>query len=150
MMKEKTKKPRGFKRLLAMDEDPEYIAKGFALGTFIGMMPIPGFQVLVSLALATIIKVHKPAAIIGVFNTNVATGALFFAFNYWLGKHLLGLSPDFVLPSSIGFDFISAILAAGMDVFYSMLAGGVVTGLVLSVLSYKIVLAILLKRKENA
>lgn len=139
-METTTKKPKGLKRLIALKGSPEYIAKGFGLGTFIGMMPIPGFQVLVSITIAASIKVNKTAAIIGVFNTNVATGAFFFAFNYWLGKHLLGITPDFVLPSSIDFSFISIILSAGKEVFYCMLAGGLITGSILGILGYKVVL----------
>ncbi|MFB6317453.1 DUF2062 domain-containing protein [Saccharicrinis sp. FJH54] len=117
-------------KILAIKGEPKTIARGFALGSFIGMLPIPGFQLLVSLGLAALIKVNKKAACIGVFNTNVATGAFVFAFNYWLGKSILNLTPDFVMPEKIGFSFIFTILESGKDVFYCMLAGGIITGLV--------------------
>lgn len=144
-----TKKARGFKRIFQLEGEPRYIASGFALGSFIGMMPIPGFQVLVSLLIASITKVHKTAAVIGVFNTNLATGALFFAFNYWLGKQLLGINPDFILPSSIDIHFFSTLLSAGKEVFLSMLVGGLITGIVFSLLAYKLSLHFLSKRGKS-
>lgn len=143
-------KIKGFKRLFSLNGEPQYIAKGFALGSFIGMMPIPGFQMLVSLSIASIIKVHKTAAVIGVFNTNIATGAFVFAFNYWLGKNILGLSPNFVFPDKINLSFVSTILSAGSDVYVSMVVGGLITGVVSWVISYYAILIILNRKIRNS
>lgn len=140
-------KVKGFKDLFKLKGDPKYIAKGFALGSFIGMMPIPGFQMLVSFTIASFIKVHKTASIIGVFNTNIATGLFIFAFNYWLGKTLLGLSPNFNFPDKISLSFINTIISAGSDVFISMMAGGVLTGILSWFVSYHLVIYILNKKQ---
>lgn len=148
-MTTKKKKVRGFRRLLHLEGDPAYVAKGFALGSFIGMMPVPGFQMLISLAIASIIKVHKTAAIIGVFNTNVGTGLFVFAFNYWLGKTLLGLSPSFHFPETVNIHFFSTILSAGSEVFFSMLVGGIITGIVSWLFSYHLILFLLNKKKYH-
>ena len=148
MSKEKYKN-KGFKRLLKLKGEPKSVAKGFALGSFVGMMPIPGFQMLVSLAIASVIKVHKTAAVIGVFNTNIATGVFIFAFNYWLGKTILGLSPNFVFPKTIGLNFINIILTAGSDVFISLLLGGFLTGVLTWLGSYNLVFNILKSRQSN-
>lgn len=148
-MKSKKTKIKGFKRLLTLKGEPRYVAKGFALGSFVGMMPIPGFQMLVSLTIATLTKVHKTAAVIGVFNTNLATGAFVFAFNYWLGKNLLGLSPNFTFPDKINMSFFNIILSAGSDVFVSMLVGGLVTGVVSWIISYYTILTILNRKSRT-
>lgn len=140
-------KVRGFKDLFKLKGEPKYVAKGFALGSFIGMMPIPGFQMMVSFAIASLIKVHKTAAIIGVFNTNIATGIFIFAFNYWLGKTLLGLSPNFNFPDKISLSFINTIISAGGDVFISMMAGGLITGIFSWFISYHLALYIFNKKQ---
>jgi uncharacterized protein (DUF2062 family) len=140
-------KVKGFKDLFKLKGEPKYVAKGFALGSFIGMMSIPGFQMLVSFTIASFIKVHKTAAIIGVFNTNIATGIFIFAFNYWLGKTLLGLSPDFNFPNKISLGFINTIISAGNDVFISMMAGGLITGIISWFISYHLVLNIFNKKQ---
>ena len=140
---------QSFKKLYQAPHSPEYIAKGFALGSFIGMMPIPGFQVLVSLTISTLIKVHRTAAVIAVFNTNLATGLLIYMFNYYLGKRVLGINPSFEFPEKLGFDFISIVLSAGADVFLSLLIGGIITGVVVSFASYHIVFYLLNKRRSK-
>lgn len=132
-----------------MQGDPRHVAKGFALGSFIGMMPVPGFQVLISLAVASVTKVHKSAAVIGVFNTNVATGAFVFAFNYWLGKMILGIKPAFVFPQKIDIHFFHTILMAGHEVFFSMVVGGIFTGILAYVTGYHVVLYIFNKKQTN-
>ena len=146
-MKIKGIKAKGFKDLFKLKDDPKYVAKGFALGSFIGMMPIPGFQMLVSFTIASLVKVHKTAAIIGVFNTNIATGLFIFAFNYWLGKSLLGRSPDFDFPDKISIGFFNTIISAGSDVFISMITGGLITGILSWFISYHLVLNIFNKKQ---
>lgn len=136
--------------MFKIDDSPEDIAKGFALGSFIGMMPIPGFQMFVSLAIASSIKVNKRAACVGVFNTNLFTGIFIFAFNFWLGKTILGISSTFVFPEKINFHFISTIFNAGTDVMLSLFVGGISTGIVFAFISYFIVKHLIhLKRKSN-
>src|SRR5690625_687930 len=111
-------------RLFTMKGSPLYTAKGFALGSFIGMMPIPGFQVFVALLFAALFKVNKKAACLAVFNTNIFTGIFVFAFNYWLGKVITGIHPNFTFPDKINIYFFKTILDAGQDVLVCMLVGG--------------------------
>ncbi|MGS2738661.1 DUF2062 domain-containing protein [Sinomicrobium sp. M5D2P17] len=127
-------------KIFALEGSPKQIAGGFALGSFIGMMPIPGLQLFVSLGLASCIGVNKKAACLAVFNTNLFTGAFIFAFNYWLGKTLLGLSSDFVFPDKIGLDFIYIMMTSGKNVFPSLLTGGCITGMFSAWISHRLVL----------
>lgn len=138
-----------FKNLLSLKDHPERLAKGFALGSFIGMMPIPGFQMMVSLSIATIIKVNKKAAVMGVFNTNMATGLFIFAFNFWLGKTLLGIESSFAMPEKLSLSFAKTILDAGSEVYLSLILGGTITGLVSAAISYWLVKRFLYKKQEK-
>lgn len=138
------------KSIFRLEDTPKRIAKGFALGSFIGMLPIPGLQLLVAAGLSTILKINRKAACVAVFNTNVATGAFVFAFNYWLGKELLGISPSFSMPDKIGIDFISTILEAGSEVFFAMVLGGVITGVIAAGAAYYIVKAIFTYRATKS
>lgn len=138
-----------FKNILAIQDDPKLVAKGFALGSFIGMMPIPGFQVFVSLGLASLLKLNKKAACIAVFNTNIATGVFVFSFNFWLGKKLLGVHPSFTIGDRIDFQFVSEIFKAGSDVFLSLFVGGILTGLLSATIVYFAFLKLLSRRLLN-
>ena len=136
-MQLKIKNPLGkIKPIFSIKDEPKVIAKGFALGSFIGMMPIPGFQVMVSLAVASLLKVNRKAACLAVFNTNLATGAFVFSFNYWLGRQILGVNPSFRIEDKLNMQFISLVLKAGSDVFLSLVVGGVLTGIVSAAIVY--------------
>lgn len=139
---------QNLKSVFLLKDNPECIARGFALGSFIGMMPIPGFQMILSLGIASLLKVNRRAACMAVFNTNIFTGVFFFSFNFWLGKKILGISTGFQMPDKISLDFISQILSAGFEVFISIAVGGFVTGIGISFLSYQLVKNIYKKRKS--
>ena len=127
------------KKLLMLNDNAERVARSFAIGSFIGMMPIPGFQVLIALFISTLFKLNKKATCIAVFNTNLFTGLFIFSFNFWLGKNILNISPAFNFPEKLGFSFIITILEAGSDVFLSLLVGGIVTGIIFSALVYPVI-----------
>ncbi len=148
-MKLRIKLKAGFKKVLKLRDKPVSVARGFALGSFIGMMPIPGFQMMLALLVSSMIRVNRKAACIAVFNTNLATGLFVFAFNFWLGKKILFLEIDFIMPERLGFGFIKAVLDSGFDVFICMTVGGIVTGIIVSVLTYHLVLRILKKHNRG-
>lgn len=127
----------------------DFIAKGFALGSFIGMLPFPGLQWGIAMVCAAFFKVHKGAAVIGVFNTNFSTGLFIFAFNYWLGKKILGLKIDFTLPDVLDMSYAKTIWNAGLDVFLSLLVGGVIMGIVAAGVGYKILKYVIDKRRSK-
>ncbi|MFA8300019.1 MAG: DUF2062 domain-containing protein [Hyphomicrobiales bacterium] len=126
-------------KMISIKDKPNRIIKGFAMGSFVGMLPFPGFQMLIALFFASIFKLNKKASCIAVFNTNVFTGLFIFAFNYWLGKIILGVDPDFVFPDRLGFDFVVNIMEAGSDVFFSLLVGGVITGIGAYIFSFYLI-----------
>lgn len=136
-----------FKKIFKLKGSSEHIAKGFALGSFIGMLPFPGLQWGIAMLCAAFFKVHKGAAVIGVFNTNFSTGLFIFAFNYWLGKKILGLEIDFELPEVLDLSYAKKIWTAGIDVFLSLLVGGVIMGIVAAFLAYKILKFVIDKRR---
>lgn len=126
-------------KLFSLNGSSVYISRGFALGSFIGMMPIPGFQVFVAFSLATILGVNRKAACIAVFNTNILTGVFIFGFNYWLGSIILGFQPNFIFPDNISFQFLNTIIKAGNEVILCMLVGGTLTGAVFAFAMHKFV-----------
>jgi short-subunit dehydrogenase/uncharacterized protein (DUF2062 family) len=124
--------------IFSLKGSPAYISKGIALGTFIGMTPLPGFQVLIALTLAKLTRCNAKAATVAVFNSNAFTGIFIFAFNYYIGKKILGYE---ALPEFPTTDFSAAthfIFYSGLKVFSALLVGGTVVGIPLSILLYKL------------
>lgn len=131
---------------MSLNDHPEKIAKGFALGSFIGMIPIPGFQVLVSVGISSALKWNRLAAGIAVFNTNVLTGPFIFGINYLLGAKILGLNPEFKIQSS-GLEMAQQIFTAGWDVAKALWLGGLILGIPFALIAY-IVLKSILQKKD--
>jgi uncharacterized protein (DUF2062 family) len=136
-------------KLLLIEDHPRSIAGGFAIGSFIGFMPIPGFQLIVSIGIASILKINRKAACLAVFNTNILTGAFIFALNFWIGKTLLGISTDFIMPEKISIHFLWQVLGAGPEVFISMVFGGILTGIITASSCYYLIQWILSKNNKK-
>ncbi len=145
----------GFKRwaryqyikLLRINDTPEKIAGGLALGVAIGVLPSFGLGVIVAVLVAGRIGVNRASAVIGTLVMNPWTAAFFWAASYLVGALLLGydlsetikvieglrsqqdlwaniLGKRLILPYIIGNAFVTAFTAAFYYVvgFYSVRA----------------------------
>lgn len=76
------------KRIFIEDNSAHSIAMGLALGVFIGILPIFGFQMIPAVALSIRFKINKLASAVGVWVTNPLTVIPIYLFNYWVGASL--------------------------------------------------------------
>ncbi len=76
--------------ILHADDTPNRIALGVAVGLFIGLTPTVGFQMMIALAVATVLRVNKLACIPMVWITNILTAGPIYYACFWLGSMLLG------------------------------------------------------------
>ncbi|WMJ72977.1 DUF2062 domain-containing protein [Cytophagaceae bacterium ABcell3] len=138
------------KKLTGINDKPEKIAGGFALGTLIGMTPFVGFQMVLAFFLASVFKLNKVAAGIAVFNTNVFTGLFIFSFNYYIGTWLLGFQPTFVFPEQLDMQFAAQIFSTGYETILALFTGGLVTGIPTAFVGYKLLMKFFLKFQVQA
>lgn len=117
---------------------PEEIAKGVALGIFIGMTPTFGFQMAIALFFAYLLRENRLAAILGVWITNPVTAPFIYAIEYEIGRILLGLERA-RLPAAFTWE---AYANLGWDIMFPLWVGGLVAGGILGSLSYFITLRI--------
>lgn len=88
----------GFKRwarfqyikLLRINDTPEKIAGGLALGVALGVLPSFGLGVIIALLVAGRLGVNRASAVIGTLVMNPWTAAFFWAASYLVGSLLLG------------------------------------------------------------
>jgi hypothetical protein len=125
-------------RLVRLRAEPEDIAKGFALGIFIGMTPTFGFQMVIAVFLALLLKENKIAAAVGVWITNPLTAPFIYALEYESGRLLLGMDHA-RLPKELS---LAAVKSLGWDVLLPMTVGGVLYGALCAVFAYSIMLQI--------
>jgi len=123
-------------RFIRMRGTPDEIAKGMALGIFIGMTPTFGFQMALAVFFAILLKENKLAAVLGVWITNPLTAPLIYALEYESGRLLMGM-PPVAFPHDLTF---SSLFTLGEDVMIPLTLGGVVYGVLCAGLAYALTL----------
>ncbi len=107
------------------------VARAFAIGLFIALLPIPG-QMLLAALVAIFFTANLPIALALVWLSNPLTMPVIFYGTYWLGAQLSGRSV-------IAFETIqqkgwgSTLI---MDLYWPTFLGGVLCGLVLAPMGY--------------
>lgn len=129
-------------RLLRLKGKPAEISRGLALGVFAGSFPIFGFQIIIGVLLAVIFKGNKFAAATGTWVSNPLTYVPIFAFNYQVGKLILGWDSSIVDKSIVGENW--RVLMESGSVFLSKLfLGCFVVGLIAGICTYFISLRLI-------
>jgi uncharacterized protein (DUF2062 family) len=72
-------------RLVRIDDTPEKLAGGVALGVFLGIFPTIGFGIILAIALASWFHVNKAAAVFGSLIMNPLTTPFFWTLSYTVG-----------------------------------------------------------------
>jgi uncharacterized protein (DUF2062 family) len=70
-----------------------HVARAFALGIFIGFIPVP-IHLFLGAALALVLRVNVPAAVAGTLITNPLTAAPLYLSAYWVGCRILDVHPE--------------------------------------------------------
>ena len=130
-----------FSRIKKLKGDPDYVAKGMAIGVFISITPTIPFHTVLALLLAFSLNGSKPAAVIGVWFSNPITIPFLYLASYKAGGFLLGNS----IPFDQKYDSLLELMKLGMDVTLAMLVGGIIIGIPPALLTYGITKKIFVK-----
>ncbi len=118
-------------KIVRLKDSPRNIAKGLALGIFLGMTPTMGFQMPIAFAFASILKENKVASVLGVWVTNPITAPAIYFFNYKLGAMALGLEATVTNKTDI-----ASLLRMGANIAVPLWLGGFITGIFAAIISY--------------
>ncbi len=80
-------------RILHVNDSPERIARGLAVGVFVAYLRLMGIQMALAWFAAGIIKGNKVMAVLGAWVSNPATALIIYYPAYRLGRWLLGFAP---------------------------------------------------------
>lgn len=156
-----------FKWLVRLRRSPRAVAGGFALGVFIAFTPTIGVQIFLVIFLGTILNLNRPAAIIAVWITNVATMVPIYTFNYWVGSQFWEGPPvaevykKFAAMGSqlVTLDFwdfreqLEAMLGLSTSVIIPLLIGSFIVGIIAAAITYlfgmNIIRMVLIKRQKK-
>ncbi|MGE4554120.1 MAG: DUF2062 domain-containing protein [Desulfovibrionaceae bacterium] len=120
-------------RVVRQHASAHNIARGLALGVFIGALPIIPFQSVVVIALAFLLRTNKFAAWLATCYSNVFTLVPFYYFLYRVGELVVPVQGLVFDPQHLT---MRDLITAGWDLFGVMMLGGVVFGVPATVLTY--------------
>ncbi|MCA1796972.1 MAG: DUF2062 domain-containing protein [Desulfuromonadaceae bacterium] len=117
-------------RFLRLRAQPDEIAKGFAVGIFVGMTPLIGLHTAIAVFVAMVLGQNKIAAAMAVWISNPVTAPFLYVAQYKTGRFILDtpyisfpdqfnleslshFSSTLILPLCLG-SFIYALLAAAV------------------------------------
>lgn len=110
------------------------VAFGVALGTFIGMMPFFGLQIVLSIALCFMFRVNVTAAVVATFISNPLTGGGILYLQYLIGKELA--SP----PTPEEIEHLTGFLRIWVINGKPLMIGAVITGVAGALIAYLLTL----------
>ena len=142
-------------RILHVDDSPERIARGLAVGVFVSYLPLMGIQMAVAWVVAALCKANKMMAVLAAWVSNPATAVIVYYPSYRLGRWLLGIraqKPEIdpeqmedLFEQTLSFyrlitefhtpAFWKEVSAAAMNVGLEILIGGVIIGAILAYLT---------------
>lgn len=135
-----------FAHFFTLDDSAHNIAGGAALGIFLGMFP--GVGLLVALAIVSVLKLNKAAAILCVLTTNTWSIVITLPLSAIIGGFLFGQSPrhlseEFYATYNLGYNFFFN-KAIFFDLAVPLISGFFIVSAVIAFFFY-IVMLILLK-----
>jgi uncharacterized protein len=144
---------RYFKRVFSLGTDPHEIAIGFAIGTFIAIIPSPGVSWLLCLiAIFLYPKMNKVSLVGALVVWNPLTMVPFYLLSYPLGALILGGAAANVTVSGLENESFWQVFSQGWGVLGRYLLGNLLIAVAVSVLCYVAMRAIVIvyqRRKEE-
>ena len=119
-------------RLARIKSHSDAVARGLALGVFIGFTPTFGIQILLAIALAYLLRQNKLATFVGIFVTNPLTAPIIYGLEYEIGRILLGMPAVY---SRAAFE-LSLNWHMGAQVFKPLVLGCLVLGIPAAIIAY--------------
>ncbi len=104
----RSKRDMTYKKILSLfrnqNGSPFFNAKGLAIGVFSGCFPFFGFQTLIGVFFAKLIKGNIVLAVIGTWISNPFTYIPLYYFNYKVGSIFLNNSPNNIIEKNLVID----------------------------------------------
>lgn len=134
-------------RIMRLDDPPERIARGAAIGVFMGIFPTFGAGTILSLGAAFILRANKAAAVIGSLIMNPFTSPFFWTLSVIVGSLLLREDYRAVLTNFKGGHF--HILKGAGAVSMVFLVGNLVVSTAFTLASYYLVKFFIIRHRAR-
>ena len=150
-----------FFKILHADDTPHRLALGIALGMFVGLTPTVGFQMIIVLLLASVVKANKLVGLPMVWITNPLTIPPVYFFNYVLGRYLISswsgghdmsyaqMRELMAKVSGAGFtelftghfwrEFSGVLMTVGLELWVGSVVVGLLAALIIYLVSFRVI-----------
>lgn len=132
-------------KLLRLRGRPEAVAKGLALGVFVGLLPIVPFHTVTALVLALALRGNKAAALMGTLVSNPLNMVPQYMLTYYLGRQALPLPIPPFNPAQLD---LRVILNSGWELGAVLMTGGLILALPSALTVYALCLWMLHKYRD--
>ena len=147
---QKTKSKYSLKEIFNLDDSPKVIAFSFSIGAFLAFSPFYGLQTLTALLIAVVFRLNKISAIAGTLVNNPWTMVPIYTADAVCGFFVLGKSlsdiPKFAIDD---FTNLSQFLHKVVSIFYPLLIGSIIVGMIAAVSSFFIVNFLVTKKRKH-
>lgn len=137
-----------YNKVMDLPDSPRKIALGAALGTALDFLPMPFISIPVSFVLAKLVRVNAAAAVLTVIFFKWAV-PFFFAFNYFIGRTILGGGVPETLEPAGSLLEAAAWVEWLKQLGYPFMLGASINSLVAGLIAYFAVRALLDFRRKN-
>lgn len=132
-------------KILRIDDPPERIARGAAIGVAVGVLPTFGVGIVFSLAFAYLLKANKAASVLGGLIMNPVTSPFFLAMSIFTGSFLMHEDYHVIYAKMVEKGFLIGAGSASL-VF---ITGNVVVTAVTTIASYYIVRYAIIRHRRK-
>lgn len=147
---------RALHPILRINDSPQAIAGGVALGILVGFTPTVGIQMIIAVFLGTLLRVNRIAAGAMVWISNPLTFVPMYYCDYRLGTLFLGRKVltygqfKSLLPAHANgiLDGLARMLNIGLEIAVPLWIGSIICGLIFSIPSYFFILYLVKRYQE--
>lgn len=128
--------------------EPRQIALGFALGIFVGMLPLMGLQMAIAFFIAALLNYNKISAAAGAWITNPITAPFLYGLSYYIGAKFMSFKGNYKLPEEFSLSVVKEIIVKAPNILWVMTVGGIILGIPLALAGYYLSYYIIIKYRR--
>ncbi len=144
---------RSLRSLVSLNDTPERIALGFAVGVFFAFSPLLGMHTFLGLLVAFVFGLNRVAVLVGVFINNPWTLVPIYGLAAYLGGLLVGFPPAASLPNLEWSGVLQrrfwAELAGHWGIVKPVLLGSTILSVGFALISYPVALFLVQKARAG-
>ncbi|MBQ9500821.1 MAG: DUF2062 domain-containing protein [Lentisphaeria bacterium] len=145
---------RLYAKIVREKASPEYIARGWAIGMFYGCLVPFGFQLILSIPTAFLLKASKIGATVGTLITNHFTIFIIYPVHCYVGALLMGRGRGLdeirrIMEDVIRRQSYEALWSIGLDLVAAFFIGGALLTAVMTPLTYFFVKGLVIRYRKR-